>query len=119
MKKPSESKTNARTTGLRRVLGRVDQLPIIDGRTPEEIIGYDGNGLPSHSTTCQPASSQNTANEPDMEEWRRSFGRSIPQDVKDFLEYRHREWELSSQSEPPRARRQGNRKPLLRQPPKC
>jgi len=31
---------------LREILHRVDQLPILDPRSPEEIIGYDENGLP-------------------------------------------------------------------------
>jgi antitoxin VapB len=29
------------------ILNRVDQLPELDNRSPEEIIGYDENGLPS------------------------------------------------------------------------
>ena len=28
------------------LLRRVDALPIIDPRTPDEILGYDENGLP-------------------------------------------------------------------------
>ena len=31
---------------LREILHRVDQLPVLDSRTPDEIIGYDENGLP-------------------------------------------------------------------------
>jgi antitoxin VapB len=29
------------------ILQRVDEMPDLDARTPEEIIGYDENGLPS------------------------------------------------------------------------
>jgi antitoxin VapB len=29
------------------ILARVDALPDLDTRTPDEIIGYDENGLPS------------------------------------------------------------------------
>jgi antitoxin VapB len=29
------------------ILARVDALPELDTRTPDEIIGYDENGLPS------------------------------------------------------------------------
>jgi antitoxin VapB len=29
------------------ILERVDAMPDLDARTPEEIIGYDENGLPS------------------------------------------------------------------------
>jgi antitoxin VapB len=32
---------------LDEILHRVDQLPVLDDRSPEEIIGYDENGLPS------------------------------------------------------------------------
>lgn len=28
------------------ILHRVDQLPVLDRRTPEEIVGYDEHGLP-------------------------------------------------------------------------
>ncbi len=28
------------------ILRRVDQLPVLDTRSPDEIVGYDENGLP-------------------------------------------------------------------------
>lgn len=28
------------------ILRRVDALPVLDSRTPDEIVGYDQNGLP-------------------------------------------------------------------------
>ena len=31
---------------LEEILHRVDRLPILDPRSPDEIIGYDENGLP-------------------------------------------------------------------------
>ena len=31
---------------LQEILRRVDQLPVLDSRTPEEIVGYDEHGLP-------------------------------------------------------------------------
>lgn len=31
---------------LRDILQRVDRLPVLDRRTPEEIVGYDEHGLP-------------------------------------------------------------------------
>jgi len=34
------------TKQLQEILGRVDQLPVLDSRSPEEIVGYDENGLP-------------------------------------------------------------------------
>ena len=34
------------TSQLEDILRRVDQLPILDSRTPDEILDYDENGLP-------------------------------------------------------------------------
>jgi antitoxin VapB len=34
------------TNQLREILRRVDRLPILDSRSPDEIVGYDENGLP-------------------------------------------------------------------------
>jgi antitoxin VapB len=34
-------------TQLARLAADVAALPVADGRTPEDIIGYDGTGLPS------------------------------------------------------------------------
>jgi len=31
---------------LEEILRRVDRLPVLDSRTPDEILGYDENGLP-------------------------------------------------------------------------
>jgi hypothetical protein len=31
---------------LEEILHRVDQLPVLDSRSPEEILGYDEHGLP-------------------------------------------------------------------------
>jgi len=31
---------------LKRIQERVARLPVLDSRTPDEIIGYDQNGLP-------------------------------------------------------------------------
>jgi antitoxin VapB len=36
-----------RMEAVRALLARVDALPRLDPRTPEEIIGYDENGLPT------------------------------------------------------------------------
>jgi len=32
---------------LQDILRRVDQLPVLDSRTPDEILGYGDHGLPS------------------------------------------------------------------------
>lgn len=34
------------TRQLDEILHRVDQLPVVDSRSAEEILGYDENGLP-------------------------------------------------------------------------
>jgi antitoxin VapB len=31
---------------LREILRRVDALPVLDSRSPDEIVGYDEHGLP-------------------------------------------------------------------------
>ena len=33
-------------TQLEEILHRVDRLPVLDSRTPDEILGYDEHGLP-------------------------------------------------------------------------
>ena len=40
-------KSQALTAQIDDILQRVDAMPDLDPRTPEEIIGYDENGLPS------------------------------------------------------------------------
>jgi hypothetical protein len=34
------------TSQLEEILRRVDQLPVLDSRTLDEILGYDEHGLP-------------------------------------------------------------------------
>lgn len=41
-----ERRSRILTGQIAEILQRVDQLPILDPRTPEEIIGYDESGLP-------------------------------------------------------------------------
>jgi antitoxin VapB len=41
-----EKPTKYLASQLSEILQRVDRLPILDSRTPDEIIGYDENGLP-------------------------------------------------------------------------
>ena len=36
----------AMASPLQDILPRVDQLPVLDSRTPDEIVGYDEPGLP-------------------------------------------------------------------------
>jgi antitoxin VapB len=40
-------RSEALTEQIDDILQRVDAMPDLDARTPEEIIGYDENGLPS------------------------------------------------------------------------
>ena len=80
MKDHSKEKTDIED--VRRILDRVDQLPEIDNRTPEEIIGYDEHGLPV----------------------------SIDNAVDDFLESRHREWEINMGPDLPCEKEERSRK---------
>lgn len=41
-----EKRSRAMASQLEEILRRVDQLPILDPRSADEIIGYDENGLP-------------------------------------------------------------------------
>ncbi len=42
----AERRNPGMVTQLEEILHRVDQLPVLDGRTPDEILGYDEHGLP-------------------------------------------------------------------------
>lgn len=41
-----ERRTQIVAGQLTEILRRVDQLPVLDPRSPEEILGYDHHGLP-------------------------------------------------------------------------
>jgi antitoxin VapB len=41
-----ERRSRIVTTQLEDILRRVDRLPILDSRDPDEILGYDEHGLP-------------------------------------------------------------------------
>lgn len=44
---PRAAKKEINREEIDRILGRVAKLPVLDDRTPDEIIGYDEHGLPS------------------------------------------------------------------------
>jgi hypothetical protein len=44
---PRPSEPEHQRNSVEELLRRVDALPTIDSRAPEEILGYDENGLPS------------------------------------------------------------------------
>ena len=44
--KPKPTKKDIDWDEVDRILDRVAKLPVLDDRTPDEIIGYDENGLP-------------------------------------------------------------------------
>src|SRR5208337_3681630 len=85
------------------ILNRADQLPVLDSGSPDEIVGYDENGIPASltpSTSVAPDShATDPAKDPDMEDWGKSSGHKIPATVKEFLEYRHREWEWGMEAD--------------------
>jgi antitoxin VapB len=41
-----QKRSHILSSQLQDILRRVDQLPILDSRSPEEILGYDEHGLP-------------------------------------------------------------------------
>ncbi|MGH9494229.1 MAG: type II toxin-antitoxin system VapB family antitoxin [Candidatus Sulfotelmatobacter sp.] len=41
-----EKQSRVAQAQIEEILRRVDQLPILDARTTDEIIGYDENGIP-------------------------------------------------------------------------
>ena len=41
-----ERRSQILASQLEEILRRVDQLPTLDSRTPDEILGYDEHGLP-------------------------------------------------------------------------
>jgi antitoxin VapB len=41
-----QRRTGIVASQLEEILRRVDQLPILDSRSPDEILGYDEHGLP-------------------------------------------------------------------------
>ena len=43
----SNRRSQALSAQIDDILKRVDEMPDLDARTPDEIIGYDENGLPS------------------------------------------------------------------------
>jgi antitoxin VapB len=42
----SERRNRNLMSQLEEILHRVDRLPVLDPRTPDEIVGYDEHGLP-------------------------------------------------------------------------
>jgi hypothetical protein len=42
-------KADKTSRDIGRILNRVDQLPVLDNRSPDEIVGYDKNGIPVSS----------------------------------------------------------------------
>ncbi len=41
-----EQRSRNLASQVEEILRRVDQLPILDSRSPDEIVGYDKHGLP-------------------------------------------------------------------------
>lgn len=42
-----EAAIERRRRAIDAIVARAHELPVLDGRTPDEIIGYDENGLPT------------------------------------------------------------------------
>ena len=43
----TDARKEALLDDLEAIRSRMGSLPVLDNRTPDEIIGYDGNGVPS------------------------------------------------------------------------
>ena len=54
----------------------------------------DGTGRQSRTPVAPAQDPATSSMDPVMEDWRKAFGDKVPPAVGDFLEYRHREWEL-------------------------
>ena len=76
-----KSKQTKRKVKVDDILRRVDRLPVLDSRTADEIVGYDGSGLPQSENSKRVA--EVAFRKP----------KRVPKAVQDFLKYRHREWE--------------------------
>lgn len=42
----TQRRNQATRAQLEEILRRIDQLPVLDSRPPDEILGYDDDGLP-------------------------------------------------------------------------
>ncbi len=103
MANQSNKKADETGRALSEILNRVDRPPVLDNRSTDEIVGYDENGVPTSATPPTPAApaqrATDSVQDPDMEDWRKAFGDNIPAAVKEFLQYRHREWELDMEAD--------------------
>jgi hypothetical protein len=52
-----------------------------------------------HTPVASAQDAADSSRDPDMEDWRKAFGDKVPAAVKQFLEYRHREWELGIEAD--------------------
>jgi antitoxin VapB len=114
--KPNQKKLRIE---LDAILRRVDRLPVLDSRTPDEIIGYDEHGIPTPGV-APPGSAvsgrkpEGPMENPDLDDWWKKYQRKVPPAVKEFLKYRHREWELGIGADiegKPKVRRARTRRP--------
>src|ERR1700741_720217 len=77
------------------VLSRVDALPILDPRSPDELVGYDEHGLPAQREVRAVPTDSAGAHGFGFE----GDGAKVLSDPKardligSFLTYRHRDWE--------------------------
>lgn len=59
----------------------------------------DETGREPLTSAASPQGATDSAEDSEMEEWRKTFGHDIPAAVKEFLEYRHQEWELGMEAD--------------------
>jgi hypothetical protein len=97
-KRPNKKRCR-RLREINEILRRIDRLPVLDNRSPDQIVGYDEIGVPTTGTPSESASSPQDQAGPtgsfDFEAWKKKVlddpkSRSV---VEDFLKHRHRDWE--------------------------
>jgi hypothetical protein len=91
---PKQEETNGPRKGLDDILRWVDSLPIVDPRSPDGMLSYDESGLPTRTEHAKWPDFAARAKE--------LLGDRV---FDDFLNYRHREWELTLAESTPSWRR--------------
>jgi hypothetical protein len=99
VEKQPNKKRRGRQRELNEILRRIDQLPVLDSRSPDQIVGYDEIGVPATDTYSESGSSPQDQAGPaesfDFEAWKnRILNNPVSRAaVEDFLKHRHRDWE--------------------------
>jgi len=77
MARRSDKTTDQTRQELNEILNRVDQLPTVDNRPADEILGQDQDQIASGPEASA----------------RKTIRSRVSNAVEEFLKYRHRDWE--------------------------